>query len=61
MIPADAPKPNYAIECQSLAAAQKTFPRLKIPQSQVLQQTLKQLETAFVNMSELGFSVSTAS
>jgi putative transposase len=38
-----------------LTQAKKENPNLKIPQSQVLQQALKQLETAFVNMWERGF------
>jgi putative transposase len=38
-----------------LTQAKRTNPNLKIPQAQVLQQTLKQLEAAFVNMWERGF------
>lgn len=55
IIPADNKRPTYASQCKSLTQAKKDFPHLKIPQSQVLQQTLKQLETAFVNMWERGF------
>jgi len=55
IIPADHKRPTYATQCKSLSQAKKENPNLKIPQSQVLQQTLKQLETAFVNMWERGF------
>lgn len=55
IIPNDAPKPNYARQCKSLAAAKKEVERLKIPHTHVLQQTLKRLETAFVSMWESGF------
>lgn len=39
IIPTDAPKPNYARQCKSLAAAKKEIERLKIPHTHVLQQT----------------------
>ena len=52
---ADAKRPNYFSQCKSLAAAKKLIPELKIPQSSVLQQTLRQLEKAFVNMFDRGF------
>lgn len=55
ILPADANRPTYASQCKSLTRAKQSNPNLKIPQSQVLQQTLKQLETAFVNMWERGF------
>ena len=55
IIPADCPRPTYANQCKSLGVAKKKFPRLKVPQSQVLQQTLKGLEEAFVNMWNRGF------
>lgn len=48
-------RPTYASQCKSLTQAKKEIPNLTIPQSQVLQQTLKQLETAFVGMWERGF------
>jgi len=48
-------RPTYKSQAKSLSQAKKQNPELKIPQSQVLQQTLKQLETAFVNMWERGF------
>ncbi|AFZ49937.1 RNA-guided endonuclease InsQ/TnpB family protein [Dactylococcopsis salina] len=55
IIPSDAPRPTYANQCKGLGVAKKKFPRLSIPQSQVLQQTLKGLEEAFVNMWNRGF------
>ena len=55
IIPADSPRPTYANQCKSLGVAKKKFPRLKVPQSQVLQQTIKVLEEAFVNMWNRGF------
>ena len=55
IIAPDAKRPTYASQCKSLTAAKRTHPSLKLPQSQVLQQTLKQLEAAFVNMWDRGF------
>jgi putative transposase len=55
IIPADAPRPTYASQCKALTQAKKDYPQLKIPQSQVLQQTLKSLETAWVAMYRRGF------
>lgn len=55
IIPADAKRPTYALQCKALTAAKKQYPALKVPQSQVLQQVLKQLETAFISMWERGF------
>jgi len=55
IIPAESKRPTYATQCKSLSLAKKENSSLKIPQSQVLQQTLKQLEAAFVNMWERGF------
>ncbi len=54
IIPADAPRPTYANQCKKLAAYRKTSPNLKRVHSQVLQQTLKRLEKAFVSMWEQG-------
>ncbi|AFY49766.1 transposase [Nostoc sp. PCC 7524] len=48
----DTPRPTYASQCKALTAAKKEFPELKKVQSQVLQQTLKRLEVAFVAMWE---------
>ena len=55
IIPADAKRPTYASQCKALTAAKKEYPHLKVPQSQVLQQVLKTLETAFVSMWSRGF------
>ncbi|HEY9691656.1 MAG TPA: transposase [Oculatellaceae cyanobacterium] len=54
IISPDVPRPNYANQCNNLALAKKSYPELNIPHSQVLQQTLKVLETAFVSMWERG-------
>jgi putative transposase len=53
IIPADTKRPTYASQCKSLTAHKKTNPILQRVQSQVLQQTLKRLEQAFVSMWEL--------
>ncbi|MEH2195566.1 MAG: transposase [Nostoc sp.] len=52
IIAADAPRPNFALQCKALTEAKKTKPWLKSVQSQVLQQVLKQLENAFTSMWE---------
>lgn len=55
IIPPEVKRPTYASQCKALTAAKKEYPHLKIVHSQVLQQVLKQLETAFVSMWERGF------
>jgi putative transposase len=57
IIPADAPYPNYARECKSLTIAKAEFPELATVNAQALQQVLKRLEAAFVDMkrSRMGF------
>ncbi len=55
IIPPNVKRPTYASQCKALTAAKKEYPHLKIVHSQVLQQFLKQLETAFVSMWERGF------
>ncbi len=52
IIPSNAPRPNFALQCKALTEAKKTKPWLKSVQSQVLQQVLKQLENAFTSMWE---------
>ena len=52
---ADAPRPTYNQQSANLTKAKKEFPLLKVPQSQVLQQTLKRVESAFVSMWEKGY------
>lgn len=51
-LPFDVPRPTYASQCKSLTEARKNISSLKDVQSQVLQQTLKRLEQAFVSMWE---------
>lgn len=51
---ADAPKPSYARQCKSLAAAKKDIPELALPHTHVLQQALRTLEASFVAMWERG-------
>jgi putative transposase len=53
IIPADTPRPTYSNQCKALTAYRKTSPVLAQIQSQVLQQTLRRLEKAFVSMWEL--------
>jgi putative transposase len=52
IIPADAKRPTFASQCKGLTAHRKTNPALQRVQSQVLQQTLRRLEQAFVSMWE---------
>ena len=54
IIPADAKRPTYASQCKALTAYRKTITDLQRVQSQVLQQTLRRLEQAFVSMWEQG-------
>jgi putative transposase len=52
IIPADAPRPTFALQCKSLTAARKESKYLKRVNAQSLQQTLRRLEKAFVSMWE---------
>lgn len=54
IISADAPKPNYARQCKSLAAAKKNISELAEPHTHVLQQALRTIEASFVAMWERG-------
>lgn len=54
IIPADAPYPNYAQQCKSLTKAKAEFPELTTVNAQALQQVLKRLEAAFVDMKRQG-------
>lgn len=54
IIPANAPRPTYAYQCKALTSAKKVYPELQLPHIHVLQQTLRQLEAAFVAMWERG-------
>ncbi|MGL5063855.1 MAG: RNA-guided endonuclease InsQ/TnpB family protein [Microcoleus sp.] len=55
--PIDAPYPNYYAQANSLTRAKTDFPELKTVNAQVLQQILRKLETAFVDMTrkKMGF------
>ncbi len=54
IIPADAAYPNYAQQCKSLTKAKAEFPELATVNAQALQQVLKRLEAAFVDMKRKG-------
>ncbi len=54
IIPADAPYPNYYEQANALTVAKLKFPELKTVNAQVLQQVLRKLETAFVDMRRKG-------
>ena len=54
IIPADAPYPNYYEQANSLTRAKAEFPKLKTVNAQVLQQVLRKLETAFLDMRRKG-------
>ncbi len=54
IIAADTPYPNYANQCKSLTAAKEQYPELKTVNAQMLQQVLRRLETAFVDMQRKG-------
>ncbi|WP_044210752.1 RNA-guided endonuclease InsQ/TnpB family protein [Coleofasciculus chthonoplastes] len=54
IISADTPRPTYNRQAVALTAYRKTSSNLKRVHSQVLQQTLKRLEKAFVSMWEGG-------
>lgn len=54
IIPADAAYPNYYEQAKSLTLAKTEHPELKTVNAQVLQQVLRKLETAFVDMQRKG-------
>jgi len=54
IIPADVPYPSYHNQAKALTQAKKNNKRLKSVHSQVLQQTLKQLDRAFCDMKVKG-------
>jgi len=54
IIPLDAPYPNYFQQSKSLTEAKEQIPELKTVNAQVLQQILRRLETAFVDMQRKG-------
>ncbi len=54
IIPVDEPYPNYNTQAKSLTLAKKQYPELKTVNAQVLQQVLRKLETAFIDMRRKG-------
>ena len=54
IVPADAPYPNYNVQAKSLTLAKEQYPELKTVNAQVLQQVLRKLETAFIDMKRKG-------
>lgn len=52
IIPTDAPRPTFASQCKALTEAKKSYPELKTPNAQMLQQVLRRAEKAFVSMWE---------
>lgn len=50
IIPASEPYPNYNSQAKSLTLAKEQYPELKTVNAQVLQQVLRKLETAFIDM-----------
>ena len=54
LIPANEPYPNYYLQKRKLTAAKKEFPHLKDVQSQVLQDVLGRLDSAFTARKERG-------
>lgn len=54
VIPTDARYPNYYEQANALTKAKTEFPELKTVNAQVLQQVLRKLETAFVDMRRKG-------
>lgn len=56
ILPIDTPKPTYAQQAKKLTAAKKLNSELQAVNAQVLQQVLVQLDKAFTNMWDRGFS-----
>jgi putative transposase len=55
IIPADKPYPDYYKQKKALTAAKKEYPELKEVQSQVLQEVIGQVDTAFKFFKQRGF------
>jgi putative transposase len=55
IIPADAPYPNYYAQKKALTAAKPDFPLIKAVHSQVLQDVIARVDSAFAFMKERGF------
>ena len=54
IVPVDAPYPNYYVQAAGLTKAKELFPSLKTVNAQMLQQVLRKLETAFLDMKRKG-------
>jgi putative transposase len=54
IITADAPYPNYYVQAAGLTIAKELYPELKTVNAQMLQQVLRKLETAFLDMKRKG-------
>ena len=54
IIPASQLYPNYNAQAKSLTLAKEQYPELKTVNAQVLQQVLRKLETAFIDMKRKG-------
>jgi putative transposase len=54
IIPASEPYPNYNSQAKLLTLAKEQYPELKTVNAQVLQQVLRKLETAFIDMKRKG-------
>ena len=54
VISVDAPYPNYYVQAAGLTIAKEFFPELKTVNAQMLQQLLRKLETAFIDMKRKG-------
>jgi len=56
IIPANELYPNYNAQAKSLTLAKEQYPELKTVNAQVLQQVLRKLETALIEMKRNGLS-----
>ena len=54
VISVDAPYPNYYVQAAGLTIAKEFFPELKTVNAQMLQQVIRKLETAFIDMKRKG-------
>jgi putative transposase len=54
IVSADEAYPNYNNQAKSLTLAKQQYPELKTVNAQVLQQVLRKLETAFIEMKRKG-------
>lgn len=57
IVPADEEYPNYNNQAKSLTLAKEQYPELKTVNAQVLQQVLRKLEIAFVDMKRKGMGL----